>query len=302
MRTTDRTASRALSMPALTCLAGLACAAAACGGTRLPPRELTEAREEFYHARDTVGSIDPTHVHEADLALTNAESAWQRDPDSPSTIDLAIVALRKAQIAEAEAQAALAFKRAEIARRETRDLAQLQLQSAQGQLGRTERQLDDTQTQLRRQQQESASQRQQLVDTEARLKDARTSIARIAAVKDDERGMVITLQSELLFKTGKSDLKAAAMAKLDQIAEALKGKEQVIHVLGYTDDVGTRENNVDLSQRRASAVRDYLVGKGIPQDLVRAEGRGPDNPASDNTSMEGRAANRRVEIVVEPKK
>ena len=67
--------------------------------------------------------------------------------------------------------------------------------------------------------------------------------------------MVITLRGEVLFKTGKWDLKAGAMAKLDQIAEALRGKEQPIVVFGFTDNVGTRDNNMDLSQKRASSVR-----------------------------------------------
>ena len=52
---------------------------------------------------------------------------------------------------------------------------------------------------------------------------------------------------------------------------------------------------------RAQAVRDYLVSKGMPQALVTAQGKGPDDAVADNTSVEGRAQNRRVEIVVQPK-
>lgn len=73
-------------------------------------------------------------------------------------------------------------------------------------------------------------------------------------------------------------------------------------VNGYTDNVGTYDNNIALSQKRAQAVRDYLVSKGIPQDLISAQGKGPDAPVADNNSTEGRAQNRRVEIVVQPKK
>jgi outer membrane protein OmpA-like peptidoglycan-associated protein len=73
-------------------------------------------------------------------------------------------------------------------------------------------------------------------------------------------------------------------------------------VYGYTDTVGTREFNMSLSQNRAQSVRDYLVGKGIPNDLVTAQGKAWDDPVSDNVSVEGRAQNRRVEIVVLPKK
>jgi len=92
------------------------------------------------------------------------------------------------------------------------------------------------------------------------------------------------------------------MARLDQIAQALKDKDQPIVVHGYTDSVGTPEHNKMLSQSRAQSVRDYLVSKGIPKDLIEARGDGPDSPVADNTSIEGRAQNRRVEIVVEPRK
>ena len=97
-----------------------------------------------------------------------------------------------------------------------------QLQNARGQLDQTKQALNKTQEQLQSEQQLSAAQKQQLADLEAKLKDARDTIAKIAAVKDDDRGMVITLQGEVLFKTGKWDLKAGAMAKLDQIADALQ--------------------------------------------------------------------------------
>jgi OOP family OmpA-OmpF porin len=90
------------------------------------------------------------------------------------------------------------------------------------------------------------------------------------------------------------------MAKLDQIADALKSKEAPITVYGFTDNVGAHDMNMDLSQRRADSVRTYLISKGVPQDLIKAEGKGPDSPVADNESIEGRAQNRRVELVVSP--
>ncbi len=275
---------------------------AGCAASRMPPRELTDARDEVLQARDSASRLDPTDVHEADLALLNAERAWQNDPDSPSSIDMALIAQRKAQIAVAEAQAAQSAIQAAAAKQQMQALAATQLANVQGQLGQTERQLDQTQDQLQQQKKTADLQRVRLADMETKLRDARATIAKIATIRDDARGMVITLQGELLFKTGQWELKPAAMAKLDEIAEALKGDEQSIDVVGYTDNVGTRANNMDLSQKRAGSVRDYLAGKGIPQDLIRAEGRGPDDPAADNNSVEGRATNRRVEIVVEPAK
>ncbi len=276
---------------------------AACGGERLPPKELTDARSEFQQARTGLAmQLDPTDVHVADLALQQAEQAWSSDPDDPNTRDLAIIAQRKAQIAEAEAAALKAQQDTDQAKQQLQATMSSQLNQTQQALNKTQQTLNQTQTELQRKQAEAAEQQKKLADLEAKLKDARDTIAKIAAVKDDDRGMVITLQGEVLYATGKSDLKPGAMAKLDQIADALRGKEQPMVVYGFTDNVGTREFNMDLSQRRADSVRDYLVQKGIPRDLITAEGKGPDNPISDNNSIEGRAANRRVEIVVQPKK
>ncbi len=283
---------RAVIVATLAIVGGLS----ACGGERLPPKALSDARDEFHRAKTGIAiQLDPTDVHEADLALQRANQAWGDDPDDPNTIDLAIVAQRKAQIAEAEAQTMKSQRDAEEAKRQLQDLMSTQLLSARGQLNQTKQQLEV-------EQRAAAEQRQRLDDLERKLKDARDTIAKIAAVKDDDRGMVITLQGEVLFSTGKWDLKAGAMAKLDQIAEVLVGKEQPMVVYGHTDNVGTHDMNMDLSQKRANAVRDYLVSRGIPQDLISAQGKGPDVPVSDNGSIEGRASNRRVEIVVQPKK
>ncbi len=94
------------------------------------------------------------------------------------------------------------------------------------------------------------------------------------------------------------------MAKLDQIANALQSKDQPIVVYGYTDSVGTARAQHGLVQwtsgRRRCATT--LVSKGLPKDTVTSQGKGPDDPVADNGSVEGRAQNRRVEIVVQPKR
>lgn len=276
---------------------------AACGGERIPPKGLVDARAEYARAKDGIANqLDPTDVHTAELALQKAESAWNDAPEDPNTPDLYVIAQRKAQIAQAEAAGAKAQKDAEAAKLELTSTMSSQLQATRGQLDQTKQTLNKTQDQLQAEQVAAAAQARVLKELEAKLKDARDTIAKIAAVKDDDRGMVITLQGEVLFKTGKWDLKPGAMAKLDQIADALRGKEQPMVVLGFTDNVGTRDGNMTLSEKRATSVRDYLVSKGIPQDLIKAEGRGPDSPVSDNNSVEGRGSNRRVEIVVQPKK
>jgi outer membrane protein OmpA-like peptidoglycan-associated protein len=275
----------------------------ACGGERVPPKSLVDARADYQRAKDGLAmQLDPTDVHEADVSLQQAERAWVDAPDDPSTDVLAMVADRKALIAQARASEMKADGDAVNAKRQVDATRVAQLQATQGALNQTQQALGTTQMQLQEQQTASAEQQERLKLLEKNLKDARETIAKIASVKDDDRGMIITLQGEVLFMTGKWDLKPGAMAKLDQIAEALRGKEQRIVVNGYTDSVGTRDNNMDLSQRRADSVRSYLVSKGIPQDLITAKGDGPDSPIATNDSIEGRAQNRRVELVVEPKK
>jgi flagellar motor protein MotB len=179
----------------------------------MPPSELVDARREVVRAREVAGALDPTDVHEADVALRTAEGAWEREPDSPSSIDLALVATRKAQLAEAEASAAQAMNRVGAAKLRAEEMTASALDTARGRLGETERQLTTTQDELRRQQEAERAQGQRLQEMEDALKQARATIAKIASVRDDDRGMIITLQSEVLFKTGQADLKPGAMAK-----------------------------------------------------------------------------------------
>jgi outer membrane protein OmpA-like peptidoglycan-associated protein len=96
----------------------------------------------------------------------------------------------------------------------------------------------------------------------------------------------------------------SAQAKLTEVADALtkEDSESKIVVEGHTDSQGGASYNQDLSQRRAQSVRDYLVTRGMASDRVTSEGFGLTRPIADNGSAEGRANNRRVEIVVQPKR
>jgi outer membrane protein OmpA-like peptidoglycan-associated protein len=127
-------------------------------------------------------------------------------------------------------------------------------------------------------------------------------LQKIAAVKQEPRGMVITLSGEVLFASNQSTLLPSAVAKLDEVADALtKGNPDAnLTVEGHTDSQGQHDYNMLLSQRRADAVKSQLVSHGVAADRIKTVGIGPDRPIADNKSAEGRANNRRVEIVVEP--
>jgi len=136
---------------------------------------------------------------------------------------------------------------------------------------------------------------------DARAKDAIDKLALASVpVKQEARGLVITLPGGMLFASGKSTLLASSETKLDQVATALKDDEvgHKISVEGYTDSRGSDALNQRLSTDRADSVRTYLVTKGVDSDAIAATGMGSSRPVADNRSAEGRANNRRVEIVV----
>ncbi len=153
---------------------------------------------------------------------------------------------------------------------------------------------------LQKQQAEIAKAKQDLIDSEKRTADALAALAAITAVKEEERGLVVTLSGSILFRSAKSALLSSAQVKLDQVAKALLAvRARNLIVEGHTDSQGSESYNQGLSLRRAEAVRDYLVQRGYPADRIQAHGKGEGSPIADNASPEGRANNRRVEIVIE---
>ena len=114
----------------------------------------------------------------------------------------------------------------------------------------------------------------------------------ILQARPTDRGLVLTL-GDTLFATGKADLDklTAFMTEYPKRTAAIEG---------YTDSMGSDEMNQSLSQRRADAVKGYLVGRGVNSDRLSASGRGENSPVADNESAAGRQQNRRVEVVISP--
>ena len=138
------------------------------------------------------------------------------------------------------------------------------------------------------------------LDAEQKAANAQADLVRLAAVKEEARGLVITLSGSVLFASDKSELLPAAQDRLNQVAVALLAtKDRKLTVEGHTDSRGSASYNQVLSQARADAVRAYLISRDYPADLIQAKGIGKDRPVADNTSAEGRANNRRVEIIVD---
>ena len=131
-------------------------------------------------------------------------------------------------------------------------------------------------------------------------KAALEQLQAIATIRENEEGTVITLTGEVLFASGKSQLLPTARERLDTVAAALKAQDERVTMVieGHTDSKGTLGRNEHLSFARAQAVRKYLIEQGVTGDRIKAVGRGEREPVASNRTAEGRANNRRVEIIL----
>jgi OOP family OmpA-OmpF porin len=125
---------------------------------------------------------------------------------------------------------------------------------------------------------------------------------------DLARGAISTCQAAfdrmmarniIQFEDGSAEIDRSSLRLLSQLASiALRCDRHRIEIAGHTDDVGARDANVSLSQRRAEAVADKLASQGVASDRLRAVGYGPDRPRASNATAVGQAANRRIEFKV----
>ena len=266
------------------------------------PLELANARTAYHQA--SIGpakQLVPAELHKASEALDLAEAAFENDPKGYNTLDLAYVAQRKAELAVALADQASHAGNTAAANSQYQSTQDTIMRQTREDLGATQSDLAASQTTVATTvAQLTASETARLL-AEQRTREAMAALAELAAVKEESRGMVITLSGSLLFRTDEAVLLPEAQTRLGQVTDALlTTKERTILVEGHTDSQGSDEHNLDLAQRRADAVRNFMSQRGYDASRIRAVGIGEARPIADNTTDEGRANNRRVEVIVEP--
>ena len=254
--------------------------------------------------------LAPADLRKARLVLDQAEHALADEKNLPKAVDLAYVAERTAQIAEAHAETALTERKMATQAAGTLTAARAQLAQAQRgeaqqaqQVGleRTAREVAEEKADASEQkagvsEEKADASEQKAAASEQRAQQANDALDRLSA-KADGRGRVITLSGSVLFGSNGAELLPAALRRLDEVASVLMAQDQSVVVEGYTDSKGSPWSNVDLSRRRAEAVRRI----SSPEDVRRSgswRAEGPDRPVADNASGAGRANNRRVEIVI----
>ena len=114
--------------------------------------------------------------------------------------------------------------------------------------------------------------------------------------------MIVTLPQDILFDVDSNTVRPGLQSDLGVLANSMQSyPNSTIQVSGHTDSDGDATYNQGLSERRASAVADVLIGNGVPSNRVQAYGQGENQPVASNLTPEGKAQNRRVDIVILPK-
>jgi outer membrane protein OmpA-like peptidoglycan-associated protein len=231
-------------------------------------------------------------------------------------VDLISVRRLEREVARLSQQTEGFSRQAVRAQEESQTLAQQASQAAanaqaaaqQRDLAKQDQSNSEAQTQLARQQaaveHQKADQATQQAEEyrqerEAELSQLQQALGQIAETHRTAMGLVMTLDSKSIrFDFDKANIKPEYRDILNRIAGILMTlKGYSIAVYGYTDDIGTQTYNLQLSQRRAEAVRDFLVRTGISATtIINAKGFGESDPRVPGDSEQARAANRRVEI------
>lgn len=280
------------------------------GCATTPPAQLVEARTAYAASNNGLAAkLTPTELHDAWLVLDKANHEFDEHGDTIQCRDYAYIAQNKVQLADVKARTELdrqkiaeAVKAGVVVRDNQVKNTQAALSSTRAQLTAERRDSNAKSEEIEKTAEQLAVEKQARMTAEARLAGAMKDLATIAAIKEDSRGLVITLSGSILFASNKFTLLNSAMTKLDQVAEALKaqGPDKQMVVEGHTDSQGSDRVNQPLSLNRATAVRDYLVTRGVESNKISAVGMGSTHPILDNRNAENRANNRRVEIIIQP--
>jgi outer membrane protein OmpA-like peptidoglycan-associated protein len=267
---------------------GLALALGACATMPQPNAALETARAAVHTAEadPNVNKYAPLDLDRArkDLSIAEDASLHHKDTDVDQP---AYLATQNARLAQAHAAT-----KADDAR-----VAAGQIERDQIMLTARTREAENAK--------QSATNARAVADVALNQRDQATEETALVQAELDAlkatptpRGMVLTL-GDVLFDTGRAELKSGATRKVDQLAQFLmEHPDRRVQIEGFTDSVGTDSYNEDLSQRRADAVKAALINRGIEPSRIGTEGYGKAYPVANNNDSGGRQLNRRVEVVI----
>jgi outer membrane protein OmpA-like peptidoglycan-associated protein len=138
------------------------------------------------------------------------------------------------------------------------------------------------------------------MDRQQRELEAQLSGSGVGVARQGDN-LVLRMPSDVTFASNQSSINPGFNATLDDVAAVLNRYDQsVVDIIGHADSDGADDYNLDLSRRRASSVAQYLVNRGVLADRLYVDGKGESAPIASNATAEGKAQNRRVEILIRP--
>jgi outer membrane protein OmpA-like peptidoglycan-associated protein len=251
----------------------------ACSTAPTKPEGASNARSKLTQLQSDpqLATRAPIAIKEAELAVRTAEQPQQ---DTEMGEHLVFMADRKVDIAVALAQSRLLVDQRKMLS-EQRETARLDSRT---------REVDRARTDAASARLESEAAQQQAIALQKQIEELNA--------KATNRGLVVTL-GDVLFDTGKSELKSGSTRNLSKLAAFLnENKDRSVIIEGHTDNVGSEDYNMGLSQRRADSVKAYLVGEVIDSNRIVTSGKGEAYPVTGNDTASGRQQNRRVEVII----
>jgi outer membrane protein OmpA-like peptidoglycan-associated protein len=267
---------------------------AGCASTPTKPAGADALRSRLMLLQDNpeLASRAPLAIKEAQAAVTAAE---QQQPDKAKAAHLVFMADRKILTAEALAQGQLAVDQRKSL---TEQREAMRLQARTQEADSANRRADAAEVDADAQKRAADAARTETAAAQRDTLELQNQIDALQAEVTD-RGLVVTL-GDVLFASGTAALNGVGDSHLGKLAVFLgKYPDRTVQIEGHTDSIGSDDYNQGLSQRRADAVKSYLVAQSIAATRLTASGKGEHSPVGDNGSSTGRQQNRRVEVIIE---
>ena len=277
------------------------------------PLDLLEARNALRIAKDSgADQYAASELQKAQDLLNQAEDYYRRKQGSgpigtvareatQTAEEARVMSIKRAQDAQIEQERKAAADQTAQAQADAQQqqaaAAQAQTQAALAEQARQQAEL--AQQQAAQQAQQAEQGRQQAENDKAQMRARMLQqLNQVLETKDTARGLIVNMP-DVLFDTGKADLKSTARERMAKVAGILIAYPDIhVEIDGYTDSTGSLELNERLSQQRAESVRSYLSSQGVNSSAITTQGFGPSQPIASNDTAAGRQQNRRVELVV----
>jgi outer membrane protein OmpA-like peptidoglycan-associated protein len=281
------------------------------GADEYAPELMQDAQIKLSQAQNlsVKSSLSTESLDYARRSLNLASEAMQITRRKKEAEELARqIEQRRAEMAQLEARATEAEEMAATASRQLEQARQAR-EAADTEKMAAEAAVAAATTELARLERERTSLQQTVGELDARaarLRDEKEqlserlsgALAEVAETRESARGMILNLP-DILFEVDKADLKPELRVVLAKLAGILLIMPELnLRIEGHTDATGGEQYNQQLSEKRAASARDFLAQQGVDMNRMVAVGYGESRPVADNESREGRAKNRRVEIVI----